>query len=173
MAGYWNAVPWGQVGETSSRGIEFSLNWAKNFGQDWRLEARANFTYVKNQFDYYDEPDYSQPWTSRVGRPLDDYYMWGYVADGLFVDQADIDNHAEQQLGSTVRPETPFSDNPYFATGAGGMLQAVINGFCGLEITDKGVVQLPAALPPHWKSVTVKGVGPDRKTYVNTGLRQK
>lgn len=72
-----------------------------------------------------------------------------------------------------VITETPFSDNPYFATGAGGMLQAVINGFCGLEITDKGVVQLPAALPPHWKSVTVKGVGPEMKTYVNTGLRQK
>ena len=104
VSGYWNAVPWGQVGEASSRGIEFSLNWAKNFGRDWRLEARANFTYTKNQYDYYDEPQYSQPWTSRVGRPLDNYYMWGYVADGLFVDQADIDNHAEQQLGSTVRP---------------------------------------------------------------------
>ena len=72
-----------------------------------------------------------------------------------------------------VITETPFSNNPYFATGAGGMLQAVINGFCGLEITDKGVVQLPAALPPHWKSVTVKGVGPEMKTYVNTGFRQK
>ena len=104
VSGYWNAVPWGQVGEASSRGIEFSLNWAKNFGRDWRLEARANFTYTKNQYDFYDEPQYSQPWTSRVGRPLDNYYMWGYVADGLFVDQADIDNHAEQQLGSTVRP---------------------------------------------------------------------
>lgn len=72
-----------------------------------------------------------------------------------------------------VITETPYSQNPYFATGAGGMLQAVINGFCGLEITDKGVVQLPAALPPHWKSVTVKGVGPDRKTYTNTGRNRQ
>lgn len=60
------------------------------------------------------------------------------------------------------------TDNCYFATGAGGMLQTVINGFCGLEITDKGVVQLPSALPSHWKRVSVKGVGRDRKTYTRT-----
>lgn len=58
--------------------------------------------------------------------------------------------------------------NPYFCTGAGGILQAVINGFCGLELTDDGIIQLPAALPPQWKSVTVKGVGPEKKTYVNS-----
>jgi len=58
--------------------------------------------------------------------------------------------------------------NPYFTTGAGGFLQAVINGFCGLELTDEGVVQLPSALPDKWKKVTVKGVGPQRKTYVRT-----
>ena len=104
VAGYWNATPWGQVGKASSRGIEFSLNWAKNFGKDWRLEAKANFTYVRNQYDYYDEPNYSQPWSSRIGRPLDNYYQWGYVADGLFTSQEDIDNHAEQQLGSAVKP---------------------------------------------------------------------
>lgn len=55
--------------------------------------------------------------------------------------------------------------NPYFTTGAGGFLQAVINGFCGLELTEEGVKQLPSALPKHWKSVTVTGVGPDRLTY--------
>ena len=64
-----------------------------------------------------------------------------------------------------VTAEYAGTDNCYFATGAGGMLQAVINGFCGLEITDKGVVQLPAALPAHWKRLTVKGVGPDRRNY--------
>ena len=32
--------------------------------------------------------------------------------------------------------ETPSSDNPYFMTGAGGLLQAVLYGFGGLEVTD-------------------------------------
>lgn len=67
-----------------------------------------------------------------------------------------------------VTAEYAGTANCYFATGAGGMLQAVINGFCGLEITDKGVRQLPSALPAHWKRVTVKGVGPERKNYTRT-----
>lgn len=65
-----------------------------------------------------------------------------------------------------VISETPTSNNPYFMTGAGGLLQAVLNGFCGLQITDEGVVQLPSVLPSHWKRVTVTGVGSDKKTYV-------
>ena len=64
-----------------------------------------------------------------------------------------------------VLAETPTSDNPYFMTGAGGLLQAVINGFCGLQITDGGVEQLSSVLPAHWKKVTVKGVGPEKKMY--------
>ena len=56
--------------------------------------------------------------------------------------------------------------NPYFTTGAGGLLQMVINGFCGLDLTDNGIKQLPSALPKHWKKIIVKGVGPNRRTYV-------
>ena len=52
-------------------------------------------------------------------------------------------------------------------TGLGGFLQLFINGFCGLELTDDGIVQLAASLPPHWKSITVTGVGPERRSYTN------
>ena len=64
-----------------------------------------------------------------------------------------------------VTAEYAGTDNCYFATGAGGILQDVINGFCGLEIKDKGISQLPSELPAHWKRVTVKGAGPERKNY--------
>ena len=65
-----------------------------------------------------------------------------------------------------VLAETPTSHNPYFTTCAGGMLQAVMNGFGGLEITDKGIVCRETALPASWKRLTIKGVGPERRTYV-------
>nr|WP_298997709.1 glycoside hydrolase family 65 protein [uncultured Allomuricauda sp.] len=61
--------------------------------------------------------------------------------------------------------EAATSDNPYFATGAGGMLQVVLAGFGGLEITNEGIVQKNPILPKAWKSLTLKGVGPERKTY--------
>ena len=63
--------------------------------------------------------------------------------------------------------ETAGHGDVYFMTGLGGFLQAIINGFCGLELTDDGIVQLPSVLPKGWKSVTVKGVGPERKSYTN------
>lgn len=67
--------------------------------------------------------------------------------------------------------ETAGHGDTCFMTGQGGFLQLFINGFCGLELTDGGIVQLPAALPPHWKSVTVTGVGPQRQTFTNSGVR--
>lgn len=73
---------------------------------------------------------------------------------------------ANKRLPFGVLSESAYSNNPYFATGAGGLLQAVVNGFGGLEITDKGVVQRKTSLPLEWKSLTIKGVGPEKKTYI-------
>ena len=64
-----------------------------------------------------------------------------------------------------VIAETKGGTNPYFATGAGGILQSVLMGFGGLEITSKGIIQLKSALPPNWKSLTLTGIGVDKKTY--------
>ncbi len=61
--------------------------------------------------------------------------------------------------------EAATSDNPYFATGAGGMLQVVLFGFGGLEITKEGIVQKNPVLPESWKSLTIKGVGPESRTF--------
>jgi trehalose/maltose hydrolase-like predicted phosphorylase len=63
-----------------------------------------------------------------------------------------------------VLAETAGGTNPYFATGAGGMLQAVLNGFGGLDITDNGIIQLKTKLPKTWKSLTIKGVGVQKQT---------
>jgi trehalose/maltose hydrolase-like predicted phosphorylase len=62
--------------------------------------------------------------------------------------------------------ESAISQNPYFATGAGGMLQSVIFGFAGLNITNDGIIQKEPCLPKQWKKLTIKGVGPQKQTYV-------
>ena len=64
-----------------------------------------------------------------------------------------------------VIAETKGGDNPYFVTGAGGVLQTVMMGFGGIEITPKGIVQVPSVLPTGWRSVTIKGVGMDKRTF--------
>lgn len=64
-----------------------------------------------------------------------------------------------------VLAEYAGATNPYFTTGAGGMLQCLINGFGGLELTDKGVKQIESSLPSHWNSLIIKGVGRDSRTF--------
>ncbi|HZV64578.1 MAG TPA: glycoside hydrolase family 65 protein [Telluria sp.] len=64
-----------------------------------------------------------------------------------------------------VLAETAGGGNPYFATGAGGTLQALIFGFGGLDITEAGIVQRKSALPAGWKRLEIRGVGPRRETF--------
>jgi len=58
-----------------------------------------------------------------------------------------------------VIAETKGGTNPYFATGAGGIVQSVLMGFGGLEITSKGITQVKSKLPPGWKRLTITGIG--------------
>lgn len=62
-----------------------------------------------------------------------------------------------------VLAETAGGTNPYFATGAGGMLQAVMFGIGGLDITDDGIKVLDTKLPKKWKSLKIMGVGVEGK----------
>lgn len=64
-----------------------------------------------------------------------------------------------------VFAETPTSNNPYFMTGAGGLLQAVLFGFGGLSITDQGIIQEKPILPSGWTGLTITGVGPEKRTF--------
>jgi len=64
-----------------------------------------------------------------------------------------------------VIAETKGGTNPYFATGAGGIIQSILMGFGGLEITPKGIIQIKSALPKQWKSLTITGVGPEKKIF--------
>ncbi|MBB1285394.1 glycoside hydrolase family 65 protein [Flavisolibacter sp. BT320] len=66
-----------------------------------------------------------------------------------------------------VIAETKGGTNPYFATGAGGILQAVIMGFGGIEITPTGLTQIKTVLPKGWTGITLTGVGPQKKTFTN------
>jgi len=65
-----------------------------------------------------------------------------------------------------VIAETKGGTNPYFATGAGGIIQSLLMGFGGLDITSNGIVQLKTSLPKQWKSLTLTGVGTQKKTFV-------
>jgi trehalose/maltose hydrolase-like predicted phosphorylase len=64
-----------------------------------------------------------------------------------------------------VIAETKGGTNPYFATGAGGIIQSLLMGFGGLDITPAGIVQVKSKLPANWKSLKITGVGMNKATY--------
>jgi trehalose/maltose hydrolase-like predicted phosphorylase len=64
-----------------------------------------------------------------------------------------------------VLAETAGGTNPYFATGAGGFLQAVMFGFGGVQLGDTGYTQIKTKLPASWKSLEIRGVGRDGKAF--------
>lgn len=101
--GYYNAVPWGQVGKAENEGYELSLNWHKDFNRDWTIDLRGSFTYTKNKFVDKDEPAYTYPWQYSRGLPMDGYRCEGYIAEGLFQSEAEIANSPTQLLGGSPR----------------------------------------------------------------------
>jgi trehalose/maltose hydrolase-like predicted phosphorylase len=72
-----------------------------------------------------------------------------------------------------VLSESPNLNNPYFATAAGGMLQTMLFGFGGLEITDQGIVKHDRALPSKWDKLILKGIGMEKKTYIIEKTKKK
>lgn len=104
ILGYWDAIPWGQVGAAESHGVEFSVSWDKRINKDLDLSLRGNFTYNQNKYVNLDEPDYESVWQTKTGKPLDGYRTEGFIAEGLFTSQDEIDNSPEQLLGTVVRP---------------------------------------------------------------------
>ena len=64
-----------------------------------------------------------------------------------------------------VIAETKGGTNPYFATGAGGIIQSLLMGFGGLDITSTGIIQGKTALPKNWRSLTLTGIGKEKKTF--------
>lgn len=55
-----------------------------------------------------------------------------------------------------ILSETKNGTNPYFATGAGGIIQAMLCGFGGMEISPNGIIMHPKIVPPTWKNVRIK-----------------
>lgn len=67
-----------------------------------------------------------------------------------------------------VIAECKGGTNPYFVTGAGGILQSLLMGFGGIDISYDGcgLTQVQSVLPKKWKKLTITSVGIDKKTFV-------
>lgn len=98
----------GNVGEAMGKGVDLSLDFNHQFSSDLWMQSMVNFTYAKSEYRVYEEPEYPHAWMSKVRTPLS--ATWGYVAERLFIDDAEVLNSPEQAFGDYRAGDIKFKD---------------------------------------------------------------
>lgn len=108
------------------------------------MQFLGTFTYARNKVLEYDEAPGTRPANSRIGHPVNTIY--GFVSDGLYIDQADLDRSPESTLGNiAIAPgDIKYIDQPDK------------NGKLDGKITTDDVVAMGGTLPSRRLS-TVSG----------------
>ncbi len=89
---------YGNVGEVKSGGWDGSIDLNHSFNKDAWITGRFNFTFAKNEYVENEEPQYRWPYLSDIGWSINTWK--GYIAERLFIDEADVRNSPVQELGS-------------------------------------------------------------------------
>lgn len=94
--------PWGNLGVIDNQGFDGTVelapfSWGKT---SWTF--RGTFSYNKDQVIQNDDPVQPNSYMERRGRNY--LATYGYVADGLFQSQKEIDNSADQSALGNQRP---------------------------------------------------------------------
>jgi TonB-linked SusC/RagA family outer membrane protein len=89
------SMPQENIEEYSNRGVELSLIYMKKSG-NVTFEVGANASYSRERIEFVDQPVYAteeaRRRSNRIGQWADS--RWGYMADGVFTSQEEIDNWA-------------------------------------------------------------------------------
>lgn len=106
--GLW-AQPQTNIGEATGRGVDLDLSFNQTFANSMFIQAMANFTYASAKFKVYEEYQYPGAWwRSRVGYPITQ--QWGYIAQSLFADEAEVANSPVQNFGQYMAGDIKFKD---------------------------------------------------------------
>lgn len=89
------SMPQENIEEYSNRGIDFSLNYRKPTG-NITYEIGGNLSYSRERVEYVSQPVFASEEAKRVNNRIGRWSdsQWGYLADGVFTSQEEIDNWA-------------------------------------------------------------------------------
>jgi TonB-linked SusC/RagA family outer membrane protein len=99
-------VPFTNFEANCYKGFDFQLDFHKKVGEIDLTIGLAG-TYVTTKALKRDEL-YADSYRNRAGKPTD--AIFGLQSDGLFMDQNDIDNHAEQKFGEVKPGDVKYKD---------------------------------------------------------------
>ena len=92
--------------------MDLSVDYGKQINKDLAIQFKGTFTFARNKILEYDEAPGLRPALSNIGKKLNTNY--GYVANGLYIDYADIANNATSTLGNiAIAPgDIKYVDQP-------------------------------------------------------------
>jgi len=99
-------APYENYDKNSYKGAELGLSYTKKLG-DFSFVLGANGLYATSKVVERDEI-YIYDYQYRAGKPL--FARFGLEADGLFMDQTEIDNHAVQAFGAVQPGDIKYVD---------------------------------------------------------------
>ncbi len=95
--------PTGNFGVVENKGFEASFDYNHQFGKDWNVSFRANFTMNEDEVIEDGKPVKTYPWQNTVGENV--LARFGYVADGLYASEEEIKQRNICQFGETYPGE--------------------------------------------------------------------
>lgn len=90
----WIENPYANLGVVENKGIEVAMDYTQRLGKKTFLTVRGNLTFNKDKIIENDEPPVDYPWMETRGTNVN--ATWGFIADGLFTSQEEIEDHATQ-----------------------------------------------------------------------------
>lgn len=162
--------PWENAGSMRNNGWDLSLTWRDKIG-DVSYRITGNISDVKNTVTNLYGKEYIGTQITREGDPLGSWY--GFLSDGYFQDQADIDASPVYGSKTNVKPGyIKYKD----ISGAEGKPDGVVNDY------DRTILGNPApryeyglSISAEWKgfdfSAFVQGVGKKELFYTGYGAR--
>ncbi len=99
--------PSGNLGETRNKGIDGTIEYNAKFSDDFDITFRGNYTFNKDQIVENDQAPTKYPWQELRGSNI--LARTGYIAEGLFTSQAEI-NASPKQFGTLLPGDIKYKD---------------------------------------------------------------
>ncbi len=101
-------MPFGNVGKMTSYGTDGNIEYSRALNKDIRITFRGNYTYSRNNVRNWEEANPKYPYQEISGYPYG--IIRGYISEGFFKDQHDIDTSPIQTFGTVMPGDLKYRD---------------------------------------------------------------
>ncbi len=108
LASYGESYPMVNFGEVSNHGYEIEVKHQTRLTDDFRYSITAQLSFARNRIENMDEPYGKPAYQKSAGYRIGQYR--GYLTDGFYMSQDDINNSTPTKLGKPIPGDLKFVD---------------------------------------------------------------